>query len=521
MRKPLSLAFLISSLCLTSCEWLEEHKGHEKITAFTQIGDISLTGGGTAAEISAFDSKTNRLFVVNAVKSAIDVIDMSDPFNLTFDQEISILEYGAGVNSVAVNNGLLAAAIESDPKTDPGKVVVWNTGDLSVKGFVTVGALPDMVAFSANGKYIVSANEGEPNEDYTVDPKGTVSIIRLPGLTVSTLDFSDFSGQANFLKTKGFRTPGPAGTGFAEDVEPEYAAISHDSRTAWVTLQENNAIAKIDLHSSRIEEIFPLGFQDHNLVENAIDASDDDDEIGVHKQWPVKGMYLPDGISAFTSFGTAFIITANEGDSRIRPTDDDILPPPNDEEGDIFNEEDRIEDVVLDPTKFPDASIQDDDKLGRLKITNTLGDVDGDGDYDELYSFGTRSFTIRNGSSGKIVYESGKKLEEFLLEKEPSFYDDGRSDDKGTEPESVTTGKVGPRTLAFVALERADALVVIDVTHPSSPLFLQVLHTGEEPEGVLFIPKHESPINKSLVVTSCEGDGTVQVFTFTGEETDL
>ena len=210
----------------------------------------------------------------------------------------------------------------------------------------------------------------------------------------------------------------------------------------------------------------------------------------------------------------AFIISANEGDSRIRPTDDDILPPPNDEEGDIFNEEDRVEDVVLDPTKFPDASIQDDDKLGKLKITNTLGDVDGDGDYDELYSFGTRSFTIRNGSSGKIVYESGKKLEEFLLEQEFSLYDDSRSDDKGTEPESVTTGKIGPRTLAFVALERADALVIVDVTHPSSPIYLQVLHTGDAPEGVLFIPKHESPINKSLVVTSCEGDGTVQVFSF-------
>ena len=112
--------------------------------------------------------------------------------------------------------------------------------------------------------------------------------------------------NANFLKSKGFRTPGPAGTGFAEDVEPEYAAISHDSRTAWVTLQENNAIAKIDLHSSRIEEIFALGFLNHNLLENALDASDSDGKIGDLKQWPVKGMYLPDGISSFTSFGTRF-----------------------------------------------------------------------------------------------------------------------------------------------------------------------------------------------------------------------
>ena len=113
------------------------------------------------------------------------------------------------------------------------------------------------------------------------------------------------------------------------------------------------------------------------------------------------------------------------------------------------------------------------------------------------------------------------KCSKIILAKEPSLYDDGRSDDKGVEPESVTTGKIGPRTLAFVALERADALVIVDVTHPSSPIFLQVLHTGDAPEGVLFIPKHESPINKSLVVTSCEGDGTVQVFALTGEETDF
>jgi hypothetical protein len=519
MRKPLSILLLLCCLHLTSCEWFEEHKNHEKITAFTQVANIALDGGETAAEIAAFDSKTNKLFVVNAAKSTIDVFDMADPFNLVYDREISILEHGGGVNSVSVNNGLLAAAIESNPKTDPGKVVIWNTADLSVAGVVQVGSLPDMVTFSSNGKYLICANEGEPNEDYSIDPNGSVSIIKLPGLQVSTLDFSSFSGQLNSLKTKGFRKPGPASTSFAQDVEPEYVAVSHDSRTAWVTLQENNAVAKIDLHSARIEEIFPLGFKDHNLPGNDLDASDRDNTVTL-KNWPVKGMYLPDGISAYNSFGSSFIITANEGDSRIRPTSDDALPGL--EEGDIFNEEARINSLSLDSIKFSNAAeLKKNSNLGRLKVTNTLGDVDGDGDFDELYSFGTRSFTIRNGASGKIVYESGKKLEEYLLQNDFPSYDDERSDDKGVEPESVTTGKIGPRTLAFIALERADALVVVDVTQPASPIFLQVLHTGDAPEGVLFIPAHESPNNKSLVVTSCEGDGTVQVFQLAGQETDL
>lgn len=260
MKKHLSILFFFCGFSLSSCEWLEERRErHEKLTAFTKVGSIALTGGETAAEIAAFDSKTNRLFVVNAVKSAIDIIDMSDPFNLRYDSEISILEYGAGVNSVSVHNGLLAAAIEADPKTDPGKVVIWNTSDISIKGIVAVGSLPDMVTFTPNGKYIISANEGEPNEDYTVDPNGTISIIRLPGLAVSTLDFSSFSAQQNDLEMRGFRTPGPNSSSFAQDIEPECVATSDDSRTAWVTLQENNAVAKIDLHSARIEQIFPLG----------------------------------------------------------------------------------------------------------------------------------------------------------------------------------------------------------------------------------------------------------------------
>jgi len=516
MRKILTLSLLTCAFYFSSCDLYEHHRPpHEKLTLFTQIDAISIAGGATAAEISAYDPETKKLFVVNSTKDAIDIINMEDPFDLVFESEILISSYGSGVNSVAVRNGLLAAAIESDPKTAPGKVVVWKTSDLSERAVVTVGSLPDMVAFSEDGKFIVSANEGEPNEDYTVDPNGSISIIRVPGFVVTTLDFSGYNDQANSLKSAGFRMPGPVGTTLAQDTEPEYVAISSDSRTAWVTLQENNAVAKIDLNSKKIEKIFPLGFQDHSLAKNALDPSDRDSDI-VFGNFPVKGMYLPDAISAFHA-GLPMFITANEGDSRLRPTSDDALPPL--EEGDIFNEEARIKDVDLDPVAFPDwEALQKDAKIGRLKITNTLGDTDGDGDYDELYSFGSRSFTIRNGFTGQIVYESGKKLEEYLLQMLPGAYDDGRSDDKGAEPESVTTGKIGRRTVAFIGLERADAVVVVDVTNPYAPLFLQVLETGDAPEGLLFIPAHESPNKKSLLVTSCEGDGTVQVFALSTEE---
>lgn len=516
MRKILTLTLLTSSFYLTSCDFFEDHPPHEEITFFTKIGSLSLAGGETAAEISAYDPETKKLFVINAVKGAIDVVNMEDPFDLVFEREISINPYGSGVNSVAVRNGLLAAAVESNPKTAAGKVVVWNTSDLSERAVVTVGSQPDMVTFSEDGKFIVSANEGEPNEDYSVDPDGSVSIVRVPGFSVTTVTFNSFNGEAAGLKRKGFRMPGPVGTTLGQDTEPEYVAIASDCRTAWVTLQENNAVAKIDLNSKKIEKIFVLGYQDHNLPNNAFDPSDRNGGV-VFGNYPVKGMYSPDAISALHTGGQPLFITANEGDSRLRPTSDDALPPI--EEGELFNEEARIKDVVLDPLKFPNASIlQGDAVIGRLKITNTLGDNDGDGDFDELYSFGSRSFSIRNGNTGQIVYESGSKLEQFLLQMQPGWYDDGRSDDKGAEPESVTTGRIGRRTLAFIGLERADAVVVVDVTSPYSPIFLQVFQTGDAPEGLLFIPAHESPINKSLLVTSCEGDGTVQVFALTTEE---
>jgi hypothetical protein len=205
------------------------------------------------------------------------------------------------------------------------------------------------------------------------------------------------------------------------------------------------------------------------------------------------------------------MITANEGDSRVRPTTDAALPPT--EEGDIFNEEGRVKDVDLDGTAFPNAAtLQGDAQIGRLKITNTMGDTDGDGDYDALYAFGTRSFSIWNGTSGELVFDSGSKLEKFVMEKMASAYDDTRSDDKGVEPEGVTTGVIGDRILAFVGLERADAIVVVDVTNPSAPQFLQVLSTGDAPEGVHFIPYDESPNGRSLLVVSSEGDGKVKVY---------
>ncbi len=464
--------------------------------SFSEIGEITLSGGEGAAEISTYDHKTKRLFIVNnAGTSRIDVVDLKKPSSPVFHKSIDISQYGGGVNSLAAKNGILAAAVEADNKQDNGKVVLFDLKSFGLIKEITVGTLPDMVTFSPDGAFILSANEGEPNNDYTVDPEGTVSIISVKdGYSVNTLNFSAFNNQVTALKEKGLRVFGPNAT-LAQDVEPEYITVSDDSKTAWVSLQENNAIAKIDLVSQTISEILPLGFKDYNMPGNEIDVSDKDNDIRL-ANWPVKGMYQPDALAAFSVGGVNYVISANEGDAR---------------EYDAFEEEARVKKLSLDPVIFPNAAaLQKDEMLGRLKVTGTLGDKDGDGVYEELYSFGARSFSIWNGHTGEQVYDSGSELERELIK--ASLYPDDRSDDKGIEPEGVATGEISGRTIAFIGAERADAVLIYDVTRPKNPEFLQVLKTGDAPEGILFIPAKESPNKNSLLVVSSEADGVVKIY---------
>ena len=189
-----------------------ENTQNEDLSAYQEIASINLGGAG-AAEITAFDPSTDRLFAVNnSAENKIDVIDISDPANIKVIKSISMLPYGGYVNSVAVYDGKLAAAIESTNKQALGKVVIFNTSTYAEIKSVDVGALPDMVIFSNDGKYILSANEGEPSNDYLNDPEGSVSIIKVSDYSVKTINFSAFEGHLAALSAKGFRIFGPGKT---------------------------------------------------------------------------------------------------------------------------------------------------------------------------------------------------------------------------------------------------------------------------------------------------------------------
>lgn len=475
-----------------------ENTQNEDLTSYQEIASIALGGVG-AAEITTYDPDSKRLFAVNnGTLNKIDVIDFVNPNAPSVVTSISMTPYGGFVNSVDVYNGRLAAAIESTNKQANGKVVVFNTFNLTEVKVVEVGALPDMVTYTKDGKYILTANEGEPNDAYTTDPEGTVSIIRVSDYTVRTINFSALQSQLTALTAKGFRIYGP-GRDFLKDIEPEYITVSDDSKTAWVTLQENNAIAELDIEAGTFTKIMPLGFKDYGASGNETDLSDRDSKIEFNTRYPnVYGMYQPDAIASIKYNGSTYLFTANEGDAR---------------EYSGFSEMRRLSSSShkLDPTIFPTATtLKTDAQLGRLNVTTTLGDTDNDGDFDAIYSLGARSFSVWNASTGAQVYDSKNELDKKALELQ--VYDDGRSDDKSVEPEAITVGRVGNKMIAIIGMERSDAFAIYDVTIPTSPVFVKMFKTGDAPEGILFISASRSPIQQSLIVVSSENDGLVKVY---------
>jgi hypothetical protein len=336
-----------------------------------------------------------------------------------------------------------------------------------------------------------------------------------------TADFVAFNSQRNELERAGVRISAPNANAadrratVAQDLEPEYIAVSPDGRTAWVSLQENNAIAIVNLETALVERIVGLGFKDHLRAGNGFDASDRDDGIHI-RPWPVSGMYQPDGIAAFAVDGETYLVTANEGDSRSWT---------------VFNDEARVSELTLDKSLLQnEPDLASDAKLGRLKVSRVDGDLDGDSDIDRLTGFGGRSVAIWN-AAGEQVYESGDALEQYIAANLPDRFNidedglnklDDRSDDKGPEPEGVVVGRVGDATYAFVGLERTSAVAVFDVTRPTAarlvtivPLAIVGDATGGPhiaPEGLCFVPAERSPTGEPLLAVACEATGTTVLF---------
>ncbi|MDQ8732117.1 choice-of-anchor I family protein [Bradyrhizobium sp. LHD-71] len=496
-----------------------------------RLGSFAATDGN--AEVVSFDPSSDQLYILNATGDKIEIVHIGATGALTKTGEIDLSalpEFG-GANSVAIKNGVVAVAYGNATPGETGHVALFNAAG-ALQSTVEVGVLPDMLTFTPDGSRILVANEAEPASESN-NPAGTVSIISLAGgaaaaTVANTISFAALNGSEAALDQAGLALfPGQSA---ANDIEPEYIAVSPNGTRAYVTLQEVNAVAVIDLtdpSASQPLSILPLGMIDRSLVGNEFDGSDEDgaDSAGSIQveNHPVFSLLQPDAIASFTAAGATYFVTANEGDARV-----------------VFDtEEVRLNDESydLDDATFPnEADLKDDDDIGRLNVINHQGDTDGDGDIDQIVTYGGRGISIfRQNDDGTItkVRETGGEFEKILgnlpdastnfngENTEDSF--DSRSDNKGPEPEGIAVQAINGRLYAFVTLERAGGVMVYDVTDPANASFVSYeppapfsadtpVPADNAPETVISISAADSPMSVPLVVTANEVGNSTTVY---------
>lgn len=548
--------------------------------------------GKSAAEIVQFHLASNSVFAINGDANQIEVISLASlptvgvgsPITdtslsstaFTFPTSVDVTDSSNVVstialgdaNSIAIKDDILAIAVAASNKQANGAVLFYSldvTGQGTFIKAVEVGALPDMLTFTPNGEKVVVANEGEPASDYSVDPEGSISVIEVVNgiptdfaqsinMTTNMVFSSDLLSGSDYnteeermalLAASGVKFAGPLGNTAAKDLEPEYITVSADSSKAYVSLQENNAIGVLDLEEMSIE-VKALGFKD--WADYDIDFTNEDELPHFQRLPNVYGMYQPDTIASYTWNGATFIVSANEGDSR---------------DYDGYSEEIRVEDII-DPGELNASlspALQDlydatgaDDGLGRLKVTSALGDTDEDGEFESLYAYGARSFSIWDQNIN-LVYDSGDdfgKISSAILgnnfnSAHTENKGDNRSDDKGGEPEALDVGTIEGRTYAFIGAERSGDLFIYDVTNPFQAVFVshynnrdfnvdfeldddlsdpcdtaegmdctEVPNAGDlGPESIKFIGANDSPNGHPLLVVGNEVSGTVTIYQVT------
>ncbi|WP_374975900.1 choice-of-anchor I family protein [Microbacterium trichothecenolyticum] len=509
--------------------------------------------GESAAEI--VQAYRDRLFVVNAQAGTVLVLDNSGPEQPT--ALFSIASKGVA-NSLAIrDDGLGVVAFEAETKTDKGHLVFFDankdSAEASVLGQVEVGALPDMVTVSKDGKYAVVANEGEPADDFSLDPEGSISVVTLPAgvaapaqSAVKTAGFGAFEAGGTKTLDPRVRVFGPdvaapdqgdkalTANRVSRNLEPEYITV--DGTTAYAALQEGNAIAVIDLTKAEVTSILPLGYKDYGVAGNGLDPSDRDPQgaptVNIATYPGLKGLYMPDGIQSFSATvggkTATYLVTANEGDARewgVEDTDS------------YFIDEARIKDFGKDGlagicADSPLAGLQGGHDLGRLKVVADLGQAEGADCYSELYAYGGRSFSIWD-TKGTLVFDSGDDFEQITSQIPGLVFNasndnnnsNDRSDDKGPEPENVTIGVVGGKTYAFVGLERVGGVMVYDITDPTAAQYVTYVNNRDftqdvesaaagdlGPEGIQFISALRSSTGTPQLVVGSEVSGTTTVW---------
>ncbi|MEZ8469706.1 choice-of-anchor I family protein [Vibrio splendidus] len=486
-----------------------------------EVTGISLVGRAiadapfdtSAAEIVSYDSCTDKLYVVNAQAQKVDVLSMDSDSAPTSEGYIDLQSAAAAsginigaANSVSTHQGLVAVAIENADKQQNGVIALYRSDTLELITTYTAGALPDMVSFSKDGRYIASENEGEPNADYSIDPEGSVTLVDLTygplQARVTQIDFKAFNqGQPRHAElTDKVRISAPNAT-VAQDLEPEYLTFA-DNGKLYVALQENNALAAIDVASAQVDAILGLGGKPWDKAK--LDASNKDKNIGNLQNYAMlEGLYMPDSITSYSVDGNTYIVTANEGDGReygIKTTQEMCDEKGFEWDGDDYKgtenyttekdfciayvDEVRGKKLDVDANHPLAGALKDNKQLARLKVIKPQGILAAD---QKVQAFGSRSFSIWD-ESGELVFDSGDDFARIVLEQDPANFNstndnnqsgDDRSDDKGVEPEAIEVAEINGKHYAFIGLERQGGIMVYDVTQPKSTSFISYLNNRD------------------------------------------
>ncbi|MNO42689.1 Trifunctional nucleotide phosphoesterase protein YfkN precursor [compost metagenome] len=493
-----------------------------KIASYS-VGTTSKDGG--VAEIVKFNKDNGKFYLVNGSSNppSIDIVTLTTG-TLSKDKTISVKElaetdgfqYG-DLTSVDINTvtDKIAVAVQEKGTAKQGKILVLDYEGNLLQSYAA-GVQPDMVKYTSDGRYILTADEGEPREE-GVDPEGSVTIVdtlnndATQAVTHVKFDnpnvIDDLVHIRGASNSKGKITGKGTKADALHDLEPEFISLSADEATAYVSLQENNAIAVIDIASKTVTAVKGLGFKDFNDPKNALDLINDG-VINLENA-PFLGMYMPDGIATYSVDGQTYLLTANEGDATEWPGRESAS---------------KVSKLVESLNPASDAAIF-------LKDKGTLYDkleAAGDMGTEDIYLYGGRSFSIWNAADMTQVYDSGSDFERVTAERLPDYFNtsnskvekDDRSTKKGPEPEYVAVGKVGGKTLAFVGLERIGGVMTYDVTNPQQPVFMNYVNTREfdkglatdtGPEGLEFIEAKDSPTGRPLLLVANEVGGTVAV----------
>ena len=518
-------------------------RANEATVKITEISSISLDGEGSG-EIATFHPGSKRIFATNGVKNAIDIFDISNVAAPKKVGSVSLAPYGNDVTSVAAGRDVVVAAVlvsekfsaTGAPTTPNGKLVVFDTNGKVLSSPDILGVLPDAVTFAPNGTTALVAIEAslvcakddpattaKEDTDYSKasDPEGGVSIVDLSNPAAPVVKFAGFS-QFNVaqMRAKGIALSSVVNS-VAKDFEPELITAV-DNTYAYVTIQEANAIGKLNIETASFESI-TRAFES-KLSLTARDTSDRDSGAGPRNYANVVGASQPDAIAGFKIGSGHYFVTANEGDAR---------------EYTCLNDDLRGSSLKVDSRRFPTwSALSASAALGRAKVNPNIGDKDGDGDIDTIHLRGSNSMTMYR--NGMVLWDSGDLLDQIQIsafgvaningshslssdKSTMNYVGQDRSDDKGSEPEGVAVGMVGDRRVAILGLERMTALVVFDITEPRSPVFqewLQMLPAKAtpakdvkhfSPEGIVFVPADKSPSGKALFITSYELSGSLSI----------